>query len=171
MTAWRTPAAAASRKNESKNRWRPAIPSLSRCGVNAGSSSASSISPFIIRMNASTPTAFTSGSAKGSSMSGFGPLDAIARRAATAVAVAPTLDARSQLSPSNRLLSVSVISDSYALLCARSGEADNVAELGCLIVREDAAVIGEEVPPWPGGDLPASIGQVVNNIAALTVEE
>ena len=56
-------------------------------------------------MKASTPTALTNGSANGSSINGFGPLDAIARRAATAVAVAPTLDARSQLSPSNRLLS------------------------------------------------------------------
>ena len=93
-------------KKESKNRVRTAIPSLSRCGVNAASSSADSISPFIIRMNASTPTAFTSGSANGSSISGFGPLDARARRAATAVAVAPTLDARSQLSPSYRLVSV-----------------------------------------------------------------
>src|SRR5262249_36865233 len=48
------------------------------------------------------------------------------------------------------------------VLCSRGGEADDVAELGFLVVREHAAVIGEEVPPWPGGHLPTSIGQVVN---------
>jgi len=61
--------------------------------VNVGSSS-SSTSPFIIRMNASMPTALTSGSAKGSSISGFGPLDAIARRAATVAVIACCLGMR-----------------------------------------------------------------------------
>src|ERR1700757_5105793 len=163
------PTSAASVKKESKNRVRTAIPSLSRRGVNAGSSSAGWISPFIIRMNASTPTAVTSGSAKGSSMSGLGPLDAIARRAATAVAVAPTLDARAPLSPSNRLeLEASAIG---VPLCARRGEADDVAELGFLVLRERAAVVGEEVSPWPGGPVPAPIAQVLDDIAALAVEE
>ena len=102
MTDWRTPAWAASRRNESKNRVRTAMPSLSRCGVNAGSSSASSISPFIIRMKASTPTALHQRLGEGIVDQGFGPLDASARRAATAVAAIPTLDAKSQLSPSDR---------------------------------------------------------------------
>ena len=114
----------------SKNRVRTAMPSLSRCAVKAGSSSDTSTSPFIIRIKASTPTALTNGSANGSSINGFGPLDAIARRAATAVAVAPTLDARSQLSPSNRLLSVvpgaSVMG---VLLSKRCGHGDDVAQL------------------------------------------
>src|ERR1700691_4513659 len=136
MTAWRTPAAAASAKKLSKNRVRTAIPSASRCEVKAGSSSASSISPFIILMKASTPTALTKGSAKGSSIRGFGPFDAIARRAATAVAVAPTLDAKSQLSPSYRPVSFAVIRD---LLSAGCGKGDDVAEPGHRPVAGDAA--------------------------------
>src|ERR1700742_1832038 len=153
MTAWRTPASAASRKNASKYRVRTAMPSLSRCGVNAGSSSESSTCPFIIRMKASTPTALTSGSANGSSINGLGPLEAMARRAATAVAVAPTLDAKSQLSPSNRLLSVFVMA---GLLTQRCGDADDVAQLAQrVVVGEGAAVVGEQFAPGPRAHLPA----------------
>ncbi|WP_406047295.1 hypothetical protein [Kribbella sp. NBC_00889] len=46
------------------------------------------------------PTARTSGSANGSSISRRSVRVAIARAAAAAVAVVPTLDARSQVSPS-----------------------------------------------------------------------
>src|SRR5277367_3972818 len=119
------------------------MPSAKRCGVNAGSSSASSISPFIILMKASTPTALTSGSAKGSSISGFGPFDAIARRAATAVAVAPTLDAKSQLSPSCRLVSLAAMRN---LLSTGCNKGDDVAERGQRLVSgEDATVLTEEL--------------------------
>src|ERR1700761_9133328 len=158
MTAWRTPASAASRKKASKNRVRTAMPSLSRCGVKAGSSSDTSTSPFIMRMKASTPTALTSGSANGSSINGFGPLDAIARRAATAVAVAPTLDARSQLSPSNRLVSVFPVASVMAgLLSKVRGNADDVAQLTQrVVVGEDAAVLVEQFAPRPGVHLPAA---------------
>jgi len=52
----------------------------------------------------STPTARTSGSANWSLISGFALRVATARAAATMVAVAPTLEARSQVSPSNRAL-------------------------------------------------------------------
>ena len=58
------------------------------------------ISPVADRVRRSTPTARTSGSANGSSMSGRSARVAIARAAAAMVAVAPTLDARSQVSPS-----------------------------------------------------------------------
>lgn len=55
-------------------------------------------------MKVCEPTARTSGSAQGSSSSGSGPWDAIARCVATAVAVAPTLDAKSQESLSERAI-------------------------------------------------------------------
>src|SRR5882757_11423659 len=160
MTAWRTPALVASAKKLSKNRVRTAIPSASRCEVKAGSSSVSSMSPFIILMKASTPTALTNGSAKGSSINGFGPLDAIARRAATAVAVAPTLDAKSQLSPSNRLVSLLSVFVMASLLNESCGNGDDVAQLGQrLVVPEVAAVVGEQFTPGPGVHVPARRGQ------------
>ncbi len=62
------------------------------------------MSPRAIRMKKSTPTARTSGSANGSSISGSVSRDAAARAAATSVAVAPTLDAKSQLSLSVRVI-------------------------------------------------------------------
>src|ERR1700737_4120711 len=61
-------------------------------------------SPLTSRTNRSTPTARTSGSANGSLISGRSDLLAIARCAATIVAVTPTLDARSQVSLSVRAL-------------------------------------------------------------------
>src|SRR5689334_2419946 len=62
------------------------------------STSAATRSPEIQRVKKSTPTARTSGSAKRSSISGLSALVAIARAAATIVAVAPTLVAKSQVS-------------------------------------------------------------------------
>ena len=86
-------------KKSSKNRVRTAITSvISR--VASPPSSDKPISPSSSRLKKSIPTARTSGSAKGSSMIAFGSLLAIARAAATIVAVAPTLDATSQLSAS-----------------------------------------------------------------------
>ncbi|BBX62199.1 hypothetical protein MSAS_13730 [Mycobacterium saskatchewanense] len=54
------------------------------------------------RVKKSTPTARTSGSANGSSITGLSALVAIARAAATIVAVAPTLLAKSHVSLSVR---------------------------------------------------------------------
>src|ERR1700722_15905052 len=169
MTAWRTPAATASAKKGSKNRVRPAIPSASRCGLNAGSSSVSSISPFIILMKASTPTALTSGSAKGSSIRGLGPFEAIARRAATAVAVAPTLDARSQLSPSVRLVSLAAIRN---LLSAGCNNGDDVAERGQFVVgRKRATVVAEEFSSSAGDHLPAAVAEILRDVVPLALVE
>ena len=58
-------------------------------------------SPLASRVNTSTPTARTRGSAYGSLISAPSTLVTIARAAATIVAVAPTLEARSHVSPSN----------------------------------------------------------------------
>src|SRR6202042_1547925 len=169
MTAWRTPALVASVKKLSKNRVRTAIPSASRCEVKAGSSSVSSMSPFIILMKASTPTALTNGSAKGSSIRGLGPLDAIARRAATAVAVAPTLDARSQLSPSWRPVSLAVI---WRLLSASCDDGDDVSECGqCVVVGEDPTVFTEELAATAGGHVPAAVGEIVRDVVSLPLVE
>ena len=60
--------------------------------------------PSSIVTKNSIPTARTKGSANGSSISWRGSLVAIARPAATIVAVAPTLDAKSQLSSSLRAM-------------------------------------------------------------------
>ena len=78
---------------------RTAICSRRRCSLNVGSSSAMGTSPSSSRVKKSWPTARTSGSANRSLIKGCGPREASARPAATIVAVAPTLDARSQLSP------------------------------------------------------------------------
>src|ERR1700744_912346 len=155
------------------------MPSAKRCGVNAGSSSASSISPFIILMKASTPTALTSGSANGSSISGFGPFDAIARRAATAVAVAPTLDAKSQLSPSCRLVSLAaMVTPPYFAgqpLCesaAGCDDGDDVAERGQFLVGgEPTAVVSEQFPSWAGGHLPTATAEILGDVVALALVE
>ncbi len=50
------------------------------------------------------PTARTSGAANGSWINPRGSAEAIARPAATIVAVMPTLEARSQVSPSVRVI-------------------------------------------------------------------
>ena len=66
-------------------------------------------SPAAIRVNRSMPTARTSGSANSSVMTGCGRLVAAARAAATMVAVAPTLVARSQVSPSVRVMDTPLV--------------------------------------------------------------
>ena len=62
------------------------------------------MSPSTTRVKKSMPTARTSGAANGSLMIGSVSLVASARAAATIVAVAPTLEARSQLSVSLRVM-------------------------------------------------------------------
>jgi hypothetical protein len=78
--------------------------------LSASRSSARS-SPVARRVKKSTPTARTNGSANGSLISASSAAVAIARAAATIVAVAPTLDARSQVS-----FSVRAISSSYSTI-------------------------------------------------------
>ena len=94
--------AVAPMKKSSKNLVRTAITESISPAV-AAFSSESGISPSTRRVKNSTPTARTSGAANGSTISGLGSLLASARDAATIVAVAPTLEARSQLSESVRL--------------------------------------------------------------------
>src|SRR5580693_223746 len=80
----------------------------------SGRSSVVLISSSINLMKVSIPTARTSGSAQGSSSSGSGCWEAIARDAATAVAVAPTLDARSQVSFSVRAIHRTSFHEGYS---------------------------------------------------------
>src|SRR5262249_55648337 len=75
--------------------------------------SVGSSSPLASRASRSTPTALTNGSANGSLISGRSARVAIARAAATMVAVTPTLDARSQVSPSYLVEPVEVMSCPY----------------------------------------------------------
>ncbi len=110
MTACLMPAPVASRKNSSKNLVRTAMLSVMRDMAPAepvapsctSFNSLGSSSPLASLASRSTPTARTNGSANGSSISGLSVRLAIARAAATIVAVTPTLDARSQVSPSWR---------------------------------------------------------------------
>ncbi len=90
----------------------PLIMASTRSGVLSPNGDAST-SPSIILTKNSMPTARTSGSANGSSIRWRGSLVAIARPAATMVAVAPTLEARSQVSPSRRVESVLAISTTF----------------------------------------------------------
>lgn len=101
MTAW-GPAAGVWKKS-SKNLVRTARLRVIRVMPNAACSSGSA-SPAAILVKNSTPTARTNGSAYGSWKSGSGSRQAAARAAATSVAVAPTLDSRSQLSSSVRVI-------------------------------------------------------------------
>jgi len=96
------PADAAVVKKSSKNLVRTAITVFISAAVDAVSPEGE-ISPSARRVKNSMPTARTSGAANGSTISGLGSLLASAREAATIVAVAPTLDATSQLSASVRL--------------------------------------------------------------------
>ena len=110
MTAWRIPAAAASVKKSSKKRVRAAMPSANRLmptgeeppSPSPASRSAGGSSPVASRVKKSIPTARTRGAANGSSITGWSARLATARAAATIVAVAPTLEARSQVSLSVR---------------------------------------------------------------------
>jgi hypothetical protein len=76
------------------------IRAIDMLGRSGSSTSAGANSPLASRASRSTPTAATSGSANGSLISGLSARVATARAAATMVAVTPTLDARSQVSPS-----------------------------------------------------------------------
>ena len=92
---------------------RAASMSVMRCMPHAApgsSTSAESSSPLAHRVMKSTPTARTSGSANGSSISASRV--ARARPAATMVAVAPTLVAKSQLSLSVRVIGNASLSSS-----------------------------------------------------------
>jgi hypothetical protein len=60
-------------------------------------------------------------------MSGLGCLVASARDAATPVAVAPTLDARSQVSPSVRAMTYSYFRIAMTASDLRSGESSSVS--------------------------------------------
>jgi hypothetical protein len=94
----------ASTKKSSKNRVRTAVMSRIRCIPHSplSSTSAGFNSPLASRVKKSTPTARTSGSAKGSLIRGWADRLANARPTATPVAVAPTLEAKSQVSLSVR---------------------------------------------------------------------
>src|SRR5262245_11996999 len=158
ITAWRTPAAAASVNNSSNHRVRTVMPSAARRMLNSGSTSSISISPSSARTKKSSPTARTSGSANGSSIrpSRFES----ARCAATIVAVAPTLDARSQVSLSVRAIS--------GLLFENRCEVAGVArECGQLVLRELETVESICFSARTDGDVPALRYQVV--ACAVTV--
>jgi hypothetical protein len=125
MTTCRMPAEVASTKNWSKNRVLAVRRSVIFCsphGASAMSTSTGSSSPVAQRVKKSTPTAFTSGAAYGSSINGFAAAVACARAAATMVAVAPTLVARSQLS-------LSVLSDDIGQ-DTKSSEVENANPAG-----------------------------------------
>src|ERR1700761_6688872 len=110
----------------------PSAIACSRAGE-AFSNASRSSSPSIILMKKSSPTARTSGSAYGSLISPSGSFVAIARPAATMVAVAPTLEARSQLSSSVR--------DIAALFLQRRGDVAHLPEHSHrLVVREDKSI-------------------------------
>ncbi|MBB2989892.1 hypothetical protein FHR72_001355 [Mycolicibacterium iranicum] len=105
MTIWSMRADTDARQS-SKNLVRTAIPSIIAC-ARSGEVSGNcdrSISPSTSLVKNSRPTARTSGAAYGSSISGSGSTVAAARAAATIVAVAPTLEARSHESSEVRAM-------------------------------------------------------------------
>ncbi len=91
-------------KKSSKKRVRTAITSVINRAAPESSPSSNEISPSTTLVKKSSPTARTNGAAYGSSIRGSGSRLATARAAATIVAVDPTLDARSQRSPSVRAI-------------------------------------------------------------------
>src|ERR1700744_5608387 len=112
------PDAVASVMNWSMRRVRMAITSVIGCMPHGwpGMSTWSALSsPFAQRVKKSTPTARTSGSAYGSSMSPARVARALP--AATIVAVAPTLVARSQVSLSVRAMLTRVATRSWEFPC------------------------------------------------------
>ncbi len=104
------------------------------------------------------PTARTSGAANGSSMSAFGSVLAIARAAATIVAVAPTLDATSQLSVSERVID----HRRGAADVAQVGERRRLSSNGAnpLSVNSSLTLL-----PL---DLPAVVGQIRGRLLAVS---
>jgi hypothetical protein len=121
-------------KNWSKYRVRTATTSAICCtrGTVPSSMSPGCSSPQASRAKKSMPTALTNGSANGSLTSGSGLRVATARAAATIVAVAPTLDAKSHVSSSARLMLAP------SLIVARLGSS-SPAFRGALI---DSALFG-----------------------------
>src|ERR1700677_1813043 len=114
--------------------------SVIRCMPHAASgrsTSAESSSPLAHRVKKSTPTARTSGSAKRSLISAF--LVARALPAATMVAVAPTLVARSQLS-----LSVRPIPWPLLPLCATGRQINDTCFIGIRRVPDNLAVADDD---------------------------
>ena len=88
-------------KNSSKNLVRTAMLSVIRCHPDRCVVGVEVLGEQFAggeRVKKSTPTARTNGSANGSLINASSAVVAIARAAATIVAVAPTLDARSQVS-------------------------------------------------------------------------
>src|SRR6202008_2685683 len=137
-----------------------------RSGVRFSIASISS-SPSIILVKKSTPTARTSGSANGSLIKPRGSLDAMARPTATKVAVAPTLDARSQLSSWARGME----NPSQTLRKGR-GDIAHVAEGGChLVLGKFKPIARIQLLGGMGCHLPTVGGQVVDDDAALAPVE
>src|SRR5262249_41650223 len=144
---------------------RTAIPLMIAC-VRAGDAFAmveKSISPSIIFTKKSSPTARTSGSANGSLINPRGSLVAIARRAAIIVAVAPTLEARSQLSSCVRAIA------------ALSEGGDDVAHVPKhshrLVFREGKSIALVQLRSGMSGHLPIVTGQIVDHDTALALIE
>src|SRR5581483_7476992 len=154
------PAAAESRKKSSKNFVRTAITSMIRCGAKSESpDSVSGISPSSIFVKKSMPTARTSGSAYGSLISGSGARVAIARAPATMVAVAPTLDAKSQVSLSVRAIA--------CLLFQRRVDVHQLAERLLLVGGRLKAVAHEQLGRCDARRLPAVRGEVGRCLSAV----
>src|SRR5882757_5898984 len=150
-------------KKSSKKRVRTVICSRIAARVTSGSvvSAVAVVSPSTSLTKVSMPTARTNGSAHGSSRRASGPWDAIARKAATAVAVAPTLEARSQVSPS-------VLAMVVLLLLSGGDDGQRRADRrGFFGIGELAAVAGPHFGPGAGGHLPTTSGQVVDHRFAV----
>src|SRR6516162_4154472 len=108
-----------------------------------------------IRTNGTSPTARTSGSASGSSSSASGPCDASARDAATMVAVAPTLDAGPQVSPSVRPLLMG------------AAHVEHVAHAHVVVLERRKSVGREQFSDAGAVQRPAAVAQVRGRLVAL----
>src|ERR1700739_1099456 len=153
------PAAVASRKKSSKNLVRTASTSIIPAGLGCGSPGASSgISPSRICVKNPMPTARTSASANGSVINGSGALLASARAAATIVAVAATLGARSPLSMSVRA--------TVSSLPQYSADVDDITER-LVGLAEFETVLGEQISRGTAGRLPAVGFQILGGFVAV----
>src|ERR1700733_8569677 len=156
MPVWAAPV-----KKSSKNLVRTAICSVRVLRFSIGSSSRLR-SPSKMRTNGARPTARTSGSAKGASSSGPGPPGAHARAGATMVAVAPTLEARSQLSSWVR-----GIERLLFLVGQRAADIETVGERQIVFYDRRKSVGREQLPDGAAAHLPSVIGQVYRCFVAL----
>src|SRR6201999_2334310 len=142
------PAAIASWKNPSKNGVRTLIMLVICCrphGSSGASISAALMSPPAHLARKSIPTARTSGSANGSSITGLSAFVAIARAAATIVAVAPTLEARSQVSLSVRgMRRFSNVGNRFYYLDSITNRAAAARSVFDLAARQDA-ILGRQL--------------------------